>query len=546
LKQVWWKEAVVYQVYWRSFFDSDGDGIGDLQGVIEKLDYIKDLGVDVIWLNPCFDSPDVDYGYDIRDYYSIMEKAGTIENWKNLLQGVHDRGMKLIMDLVVNHTSDQHPWFKESKSAKDNPKRDFYIWHPGKNGGPPNNWRSYFTPSTWEFDEGTNEYYFHSFAAEQPDLNWENPALREEVYKMMRFWLDQGIDGFRLDAIALLKKQEGFPDAKDPNDISYLTNNPGVHTFLQELNEKVLKHYDVFTVGEVAFAGPVEGVKYVDENRNELHSLFHFEVCDEMPEWDLQRFRDIQNRWYSGMWGKGWNSQFLNNHDHTRQVTRYGNDGEFRVQSAKLLATMIHTLPGTPYIYQGEEIGMTGVKYPSVDDYRDIAFHNKFAEEVLKGRDAEEVLEELRPLARDNSRSPMQWSDSEHAGFTKGEPWIRVNKNYKEINVMNELKNPDSILFYYKKLIQLRKENPVMVYGLYKDLSNGDQKVYAYTRELDSECWIIILNHSEENTRFDVPETLFSKETQLILANYSVVDSNKLTRMLNLRPYEALIYKVNL
>jgi oligo-1,6-glucosidase len=542
LKKIWWKEVVAYQVYWRSFYDSDGDGVGDLQGVIEKLDYIKNLGIDVIWLNPCFDSPDVDNGYDIKDYYSIMEKAGTLNTWRNLLKQVHNRDMKLIMDLVVNHTSDQHPWFLESRSSKDNPKRDYYIWHPGKDGRPPNNWRSYFSPSVWEYDAKTDSYYFHSFAKEQPDLNWENPEVREEIYKMMRFWLDQGIDGFRLDAIALLKKQDGFPDAANPDDIRYLTNNPGLHDFLREMNEKVLRHYDIFTVGEVAFASPEDGLKYVDEDRHELHTLFHFEICDEMPSMDLLRFKDIQKRWYRGLWGKGWNSQFLNNHDHTRQVTRYGNDTEYRVESAKLLATMIHTLPGTPYIYQGEEIGMTGVQYASVVDYKDIAFQNKYKEEVEKGRDPKEVLDELRPLARDNSRSPMQWNDSEHAGFTTGIPWIQVNPNYKEINVDNNLNDPHSVLNYYKKLIQLRKQNPVMVYGSYEDLSEQDRYIYAYTRTLDSVCWLIVLNHSNQRHTFVVPNTLQHVDWKLVLANYKDVSVQGVLESIELEPHEARIY----
>ncbi|MDP4086729.1 MAG: alpha-glucosidase [Bacillota bacterium] len=541
MKQTWWKESVVYQVYWRSFYDSDGDGLGDLQGVIEKLDYIKSLGVDVIWLNPCFESPDVDNGYDISDYYSIMESAGTIGIWEKLLEEIHKRGMKLIMDLVVNHTSDQHSWFKESRSSKENPKRDYYIWRSSKDGSPPNNWRSYFTPSAWKYDETTGEYYFHSFAVEQPDLNWENGELREEIYKMMRFWLDKGIDGFRMDAIALLKKQEGFPDSENPDDIRYLTNNPGIHTFLRDLNEKVLKHYDILAVGEVAFVGPEEGLKYVGENRNELHSLFHFEVCDEMPRMDLKKFKAIQKRWYQGLWGRGWNSQFLNNHDHTRQVTRYGNDREFRTQSAQLLATMIHTLPGTPYIYQGEEIGMTGVHYSSIDEYKDIAFHNKVEIEVSKGRNPQEVLEELRPLARDNSRTPMQWDDTKNAGFTKGTPWIRVNPNFKQINVENELRNSDSVLSYYKKLIQLRKENPVLVYGDFHDLSGEDPKIYAYTRCLDSEHWFIIMNHSNENSSYILPKSLSLSGSKLILANYpEIEDGNEIS----LRPHEVRVFKI--
>jgi oligo-1,6-glucosidase len=537
MKKTWWKEAVVYQVYWRSFYDSNGDGYGDLQGLIEKLDYIKDLGVDVIWLNPCYESPDKDNGYDISDYYKIMDKAGTMEIWEKLLEEVHKRGMKLIMDLVVNHTSNQHPWFLESRSSKDNPKRNWYIWRDK-----PNNWRSYFTPSAWEYDETTGQYYFHSFAVEQPDLNWENPEVREEIYKMMRFWLDKGIDGFRLDAIALLAKPKEFPDAENPEDIRYLTNNPKVHEYLQEMNEKVLRHYDIFTVGEVAFVSPQEGLKYVDEERNELHTLFHFEVCDEMPSWQPLRFKEIQKRWYEGLWGKGWNSQFLNNHDHTRQVTRYGNDKEYRIESAKLLGTMVHTLPGTPYIYQGEEIGMTGVRFSSIDDYNDIAMKNKYKEEVEKGRDPQEVLESLQPLSRDNSRTPMQWDDSENAGFTTGTPWMKVNPNYKEINVKKAMEDPNSVYYYYKKLIQLRKENPVMVYGSFHDYSEGDPYIYAYTRELDEERLLIVLNHCDHENTYSLPEQLAPYKRELLLGNY--LDVQEKDTVLHMRPHEARIYKL--
>ncbi|MED0656304.1 alpha-glucosidase [Anoxybacillus ayderensis] len=535
MKRTWWKEAVVYQVYWRSFFDSNGDGYGDLEGLIQKLDYIRDLGVDVIWLNPCYESPDKDNGYDISDYYRIMDKAGDMETFERLLNEVHKRGMKLIMDLVVNHTSDRHPWFLESRSSKDNPKRDWYIWRDK-----PNNWRSYFTPSAWEYDDNTGQYYFHSFAVEQPDLNWENEEVREEIYKMMRFWLDKGIDGFRLDAIALLAKPDGFPDAENPHDIRYLTNNPGVHDYLKEMNEKVLKHYDIFTVGEVAFVSPEEGLKYVGEDRNELHTLFHFEVCDEMPTWDPIRFKQIQKRWYEGLWGKGWNSQFLNNHDHTRQVTRYGNDKQFRVESAKLLATLVHTLPGTPYIYQGEEIGMTGVKFDSIDDYNDIAMKNKYAEEVAKGRDPKEVLESLQLLSRDNSRTPMQWDDSEHAGFTTGTPWLKVNPNYKEINVKQALADPNSVYYYYKKLIQLRKQHPVMVYGTFRDFSENNPYIYAYTRELDGVRWLIVLNHCDNDNVYELPEELAAAHRHLLLGNYTDVKEEGTT--LHMRPHEARIY----
>lgn len=545
MKKKWWKEAVVYQVYWRSFYDTNGDGYGDLQGVIEKLDYIKDLGVDVIWLNPCYESPDVDNGYDISDYYGVMEKAGDMETLERLIAEVQKRDMKIIMDLVVNHTSNQHQWFIESASSKDNPKRDWYIWkdpHP-ETGEVPNNWRSYFAPSVWEYDSQTEQYYMHSFAVEQPDLNWENEEVRHAIYEMMRFWLDKGINGFRMDVINLLAKLEGFPDAENPYDISYLGNNPGIHEYLQEMHEKVLRHYDVMTVGEIPFVTPEDGVLYTGEDRKELNTLFHFEVADNMATWDMLRYKEIQTRWYEGLKGRGWNSQFLNNHDHTRQVTRYGNDGKYRIESAKLLATLVHTLPGMPYIYQGEEIGMTGVRFDSIDDYNDIAMKNKYKEEVGKGRDPKEVFESLLLLSRDNSRTPVHWNSEENAGFSTGTPWIKVNPNYKDINVEKALEDENSVFYFYKKLIQLRKENEVMVYGDFEDLSEGDERLYMYTREYEGVKWLVILNHSDEEYNFTLPKTLIGTE-KLILANYVDVTNNSELNDTVLRPHEARVYSL--
>jgi oligo-1,6-glucosidase len=542
--KTWWKEAVVYQVYWRSFYDTNGDGYGDLQGVIEKLDYIKGLGVDVIWLNPCYESPDIDNGYDISNYTGIMEKAGTMAIWEKLLEEVHARGMKLIMDLVVNHTSHQHPWFLESRSSKENPKRDWYIWKDPKEGKEPNNWRSYFTPSVWEYDLTTEQYYMHSFAVEQPDLNWENPDVREAIYQMMRFWLDKGIDGFRLDVINLLAKQKGFESVQNPETINYLGNNPGIHDFLQEMNREVLRKYDIMTVGEIPFVTPEDGVLYVGEDRHELHTLFHFQVADDMPTWDMKRYKDIQKQWYEGLKGRGTNSQFLNNHDHTRQVTRYGNDKEYRKESAKLLATMIHTLPGIPYIYQGEEIGMTGVRFGSIDDYNDIAMKNKYKEEVEKGRDPKEVFESLLLLSRDNSRTPMQWNDSDQAGFTTGVPWIKVNPNYKAINVDEALADPDSVFYYYKKLIELRKANSVMVYGNFTDLSVGDEHLYVYSRSYNGTRWLIVLNHSDQESMVELGTLIDVVDKHLLLANYADVTGNEAADVLTLRPHEARIYQI--
>ncbi|AJD92801.1 oligo-1,6-glucosidase [Jeotgalibacillus malaysiensis] len=545
MKKTWWKEAVVYQVYWRSFYDSNGDGYGDLRGVLEKLDYIKKLGVDVIWLNPFYESPDRDNGYDISDYEAVMEKAGDLDTFKELLEAIHDKGMKVIMDLVVNHTSDQHPWFLDSKSSKDHPKRDWYIWKEGKNDRPPNNWRSYFEPSTWTKDEETEEYYFHSFAKEQPDLNWENTDVRQEIFRMMRSWLDLGIDGFRMDVINLLAKQEGFPDADNPEQISYLADNPGIHDYLQEMNREVLSQYDVMTVGEIPFVNPETGLLYVHEDRDELNTLFHFQVADEMPVMDLPKYKEIQESWYKGVFEKGWNSQFLNNHDHTRQVTRYGNDDQYRTESAKLLGIMLHTLPGMPYIYQGEEIGMTGVRFDSIDDYNDIAMKNKYKEEVAKGRNPEEVFEDLLLLSRDNSRTPMQWNGKEHAGFTEGTPWMKVNPNYQEINVEQALDDQSSVFYTYQNLIELRKEHPVMVYGDYEDLSKGKEPLYMYKRTYKNTTWLIALNHSEQALSVKSPKTLAGEATRLVIGNYKVDAEARsiLPETLDLKPYEARVYE---
>ncbi|WHY61595.1 glycoside hydrolase family 13 protein [Cytobacillus firmus] len=544
MKKTWWKESVVYQVYWRSFYDSNGDGIGDLEGLLLKLHYIKDLGADVIWLNPMYQSPDKDNGYDISDYYGVMEKAGDMQTVERLISEVHNLGMKIIMDLVVNHTSDQHPWFLESRSSKDNPKRDWYIWKDAKDGKEPNNWRSYFAPSPWTLEEKTGQYYFHSFAAEQPDLNWENREVREEIYRIMRFWLDKGIDGFRMDVINLLAKQKDYRDAANPYDLSYLGNNPGIHEYLQEMNHEVLKHYDIMTVGEIPFVTPEDGLLYVGEDRNELHTLFHFQVADDMPSWDMMRYKEIQKQWYEGLKGKGWNSQFLNNHDHTRQVTRYGNDGDYRAESAKLLGTLVHTMPGTPYIFQGEEIGMTGVCFEDISDYRDIAMKNKYNELVRRGEDPVQVLKELQPLSRDNSRTPVQWDDSKNAGFTSGISWIKVNPNYKEINVKRELETPDSVFHYYKKLIALRKENEVMVYGDYADHSDGQEELYIYTRSLGEVTWLIVLNQSERTNEVKLPEIAHGTGKELLLGNYAEIPVGDSAEKLVMHPYEARIYRI--
>ena len=532
MNRAWWKEAVVYQVYWRSFKDSNGDGMGDLRGVIEKLDYIASLGVDIIWLNPCYTSPDVDNGYDISDYYSIMPKAGTMSDLEELIASAHERGLKLILDLVVNHTSDQHTWFKESRSSRSNEKADWYIWRDGVKGTPPNNWRSYFAPSPWTWDETRQQYYFHSFASEQPDLNWEHPAVRQAVYTMMRWWAEKGIDGFRMDVINLIKKRATYDDVADPLNLSYLGNQPGIHEFLQEMHQEVLAGTDLFTVGEIPFVGPEDGLLYVGEERNELRTLFHFEVADDMETMDLPRFKQIQKRWYEALYPSGVASQFLNNHDHTRQVTRFGSE-RYRVESAKLLGLMLHTLPGIPYIYQGEEIGMTGIRFSNPESYQDVAFRNQYAERIAAGESPGTVLSSMQLRARDNSRTPMQWNTGKAAGFTAATPWMTVNPNYRDINVETAEQDPHSVLAFYRQLIDLRKTHPVMVYGVYRDLAIQDPYLYVYERVLDGVVWRIVLNVHDEpvTTTFGLPEE------QLILTNYETADINRLA------PYEARLYQ---
>lgn len=529
MKRASWKEAVVYQVYWRSFKDSNGDGIGDLRGVIDKLDYIASLGVDIVWLNPCYRSPDIDNGYDIADYYTIMDKAGTMGDLQELITAAHARGLKIILDLVVNHTSDQHDWFRQSRD-RIHDKDDWYIWKDGTKETPPNNWRSYFAPSPWTWSEEREQYYFHSFAKEQPDLNWEQPAVRQAIYDMMNWWIAQGIDGFRMDVINLIKKRS-LEDVVNPFNLSYLGNQPGVHDFLQEMHANVLAGKDLFTVGEIPFVGPEDGLLYVSEEREELRTLFHFEIADDMEAMDLLRFKEIQKRWYDVLYPLGVNSQFLNNHDHTRQVTRFGSE-RYRVESAKLLGLMLHTLPGIPYVYQGEEIGMTGIRFSDPSLYQDVAFRNRYEERVAGGEDPEVVLSSMQLLARDNSRTPMQWDGTHAAGFTSGKPWLAVNPNYTDINVAQAEADPSSVLAFYRALIQMRKDHPIMVYGTYRDLALHDPYLYIYERELEGEVWRIVLNVHDE----PMQTAFVLSQDKLLVSNYPDISDE-------LRPYEARVYR---
>ncbi|WP_067621733.1 glycoside hydrolase family 13 protein [Alicyclobacillus acidiphilus] len=546
----WWKEAVVYQIYPRSFMDGNGDGIGDLKGIIGKLDYLRWLGVDVIWLCPIYKSPNDDMGYDISDYRAIMDEFGTMDDFEQMLVGIHERGMKLVMDLVVNHTSDEHEWFVQSRASRDNPYRDYYIWRDR-----PNNWASFFGGSAWELDGRTGQYYLHLFSRKQPDLNWENPKVRSEIYDMMRWWLDKGVDGFRMDVINCISKVPGLPDAPGEGGLAwggaFFLNGPRVHEYLKEMHTEVLSRYDVMTVGETLSVTPEQALEYVGFDRAELNMVFQFEMMDidagpggkwDLKSWKLSEFKRIFSRWQTALAGSGWNSLYLNNHDQPRLVSRFGNDGRYRIESAKMLATLLHTLQGTPFVYQGEEIGMTNVHFDSIDQYRDIETINWYNEQVAKGeRSVDEIVKSIHAKGRDNSRTPMQWSSAHNAGFSDGLPWLQVNENYREINVEQQLADPDSVLHYYRRLIQLRKRHPVMVYGNYDLLYPADEKIYAFVRELGNAALLTVLNFTDEQQVFLCPEHLCPKGFELVLSNYEVGDANLPTR-LSLRPYEARVF----
>ncbi len=549
-KRIWWKEAVVYQIYPRSFADSNGDGIGDLPGITAHLDYLKNLGVDVIWCSPIFASPNRDNGYDISDYDAIMTEFGTMADFQDLIDGIHARGMKLVMDLVVNHSSDQHPWFLESRKGKDNPYRDYYIWQDGKNGGPPNNWGSVFSGSAWEKDEESGQYYLHLYTREQPDLNWASPRLREDLFAMMRRWCDRGVDGWRMDAIGKIGK-ENYLDGPVAPGALYGSFEPAchhtetTHKYLREVRERVLKDYDVMTVGEAD--GTVEQLlQYAMEDRRELDMMFAFEHNDGLNDgtplgkWSdhgapLSDVRRTLNKWQLALQGKAWGTVYLGNHDQPRQVSRYGNDSElFRARSAKMLATMIHMMRGTPYVYQGEELGMTNPYYTRLDQYQDVEVFNAWKQWVESGLvDGQDMMRYFARIARDNGRTPMQWNTEKHAGFTTGTPWLAVNPNYLFINAEDQVKDPDSVYNYYKQLIALRHTHPVIVYGEFIPLLEEDPCVYAFARELDGQRLTVLLNWTDHK----VPCELSAPETgEVLISNYP-------TRQRGiLQPYEATVY----
>ena len=562
MNNTWWKESVVYQIYPRSFYDSNGDGIGDLQGIIKKLDYLKELGVDVIWLSPVYKSPNDDNGYDISSYQEIMPEFGTMVDWEELLTEMHKRDIKLVMDLVVNHTSDEHDWFQESRTSKTNPYRDYYTWKPPKNSKEPNNWSSFFGGSAWQFDEQTGEYYLHLFSKKQPDLNWENPKLRSEIYDMMHWWLQKGVDGFRMDVINMISKNPSFPDAPVVNDDpyhfggKYFINGPRLLDYLAEMKQKVLSKYDILTVGETPLVTPKEGIEITNEDTGSLNMLFQFEHVDldadlrgEIPSkssktWQLADLKQIMSRWQIDLDNNGWNSIYLNNHDQPRSVSRFGNDDKYRVESAKMLATFTHLMQGTPFIYQGEEIGMTNVSFVSIEDYRDIDTLNKFQNLIqIKGLAPVEALSLLKAKSRDNARTPIQWSATKNGGFTSGNPWIKINPNYTRINVEQAQIDSNSIFYYYQKLIELRKKHPVFVYGTYEIILEEHPRIYAFTRTLDDIKLLIILNFSDTTPNFALPKEIQFHHTELLISNYDVPTTRNLSQF-ELQPYEALVYRL--
>ena len=553
MEKRWWKESVVYQIYPRSFCDSNGDGIGDLNGITGKLDYLKELGIDVIWLSPVYKSPNDDNGYDISDYQAIMDEFGTMEDFDRMLATAHEKGIKIMMDLVVNHTSDEHKWFIESRKSTDNPYRDYYIWRPAKEDGSlPNNWGSCFSGPAWEYDKTTDMYFLHLFSKKQPDLNWDNPAVRQDVFNMMNWWLKKGVDGFRMDVISLISKEPGLPD-KEPGINGYATfnvsaNGPHVHEYLQEMRQKALNNADTITVGECSGVTLEEAKKYARSDEKELNMVFQFEHMDvdsdeKAGKWttrkmDLRNLKKILTRWQKGLQDIAWNSLYWENHDQPRSVSRFGNDSdEYREISAKMLATCIHMMQGTPYVYQGEELGMTNCPFNTLDNFRDLESINAFHELTEQGKMTEEdMMAAIGYKGRDNARTPMQWDDSAYAGFSTANPWIMVNPNYTKINAKDQVNREDSVFKYYQKLIKLRHESELIVYGTYDLILDDDKDIYAYIRTLGDEKLIVYCNFSENTREVELPEEFTNGK--VLISNY--IDA-KVNHKITLRPYEAIV-----
>ena len=556
MEKRWWKESVVYQIYPRSFCDSNGDGIGDLNGITSKLDYLKELGVDVIWLSPVYKSPNDDNGYDISDYQDIMDEFGTMEDFDRMLATAHEKGIKIMMDLVVNHTSDEHKWFIESRKSTDNPYRDYYIWRPAKEDGSlPNNWGSCFSGPAWEYDKTTDMYFLHLFSKKQPDLNWDNPVVRQEVFDMMNWWLEKGVDGFRMDVISLISKEQPELPDKEPGINGYATfnvsaNGPHVHEYLQEMRQKALNNADTITVGECSGVTLEEAKKYARSDEKELNMVFQFEHMDvdsdeKAGKWttrkmDLRDLKKILTRWQKGLQDIAWNSLYWENHDQPRSVSRFGNDSDkYREISAKMLATCIHMMQGTPYVYQGEELGMTNCPFNTLENFRDLESINAFHELTEQGKmTEEEMMAAIGYKGRDNARTPMQWDDSANAGFSSADatPWIMVNPNYTKINAKDQVSREDSVFKYYQKLIKLRHESDLIVYGTYDLILDDDKDIYAYIRTLGDEKLIVYCNFSENTREVELPEEF--TDGKILISNYN---DAKVSEKITLRPYEAIV-----
>lgn len=534
----WWQQAVVYQIYPRSFQDSNGDGIGDLRGIISRIDYLEKLGITAIWLSPVYKSPNDDNGYDISDYQDIMDEFGTMVDMEELIEKAAEAGIRIIMDLVVNHTSDEHRWFIESSSSKDNPYRDYYIWRDPIAGEEPNGLRSIFSGSAWQLDEASGQYYLHLFSKKQPDLNWENPKVRTEIYEMMNFWLAKGIGGFRMDVIDLIGKQ---PDS------GLTANGPKLHEYLQEMNQASFGNHDVMTVGETWGATPEIAKQYSDPARQELSMIFQFEhvTLDQQEgkdKWDLQplstsRLKEVLSKWQTSLGNQGWNSLFWNNHDLPRIISRWGNDQDYREQSGKMFAILLHMMKGTPYVYQGEEIGMTNRPVQTIEEVEDIESINMYHERRAAGFSKEEIMLSINTKGRDNARTPMQWDASEQAGFTSGTPWLPVNDNYHDVNAAHALSDPNSIFYTYQKLIQLRKEHPLIVWGEYK-LLDTQEEVFAYYRQYQGETWLIVANMSGDGQAVELTDQV----QEVIISNNAMLSFD--TSKIILQPYDAFVVRV--
>ena len=545
-ERIWWKEAVVYQIYPRSFKDSNGDGIGDLRGIISRIDYISSLGVDVIWLNPIFSSPNDDNGYDISNYRDIMSDFGTMDDFDELIKGLHSKGIRLVLDLVVNHSSDEHPWFISSRSDRNSKYRDYYHWWPEEKGTPPHRFSIFDVDNdAWMYDETTRAWYLHYFSRKQPDLNWENPELREEIYDMMRFWFNKGVDGFRMDVISFISKDISFPETgfvQEQQFLHYYAKGPRLHEYLREMNREVLQHYDIMTVAEGAGVKAEDALSFVDPDRKELNMLYHFEGSDirkspdyQDPSFDLLLFKEVYSRWDKIYETRGWGTVYLGNHDQPRMVSRWGNDSaQFRIVSSKMLMTFLLSMRATPYFYAGDELAMANIRFQRIDDYNDLAVLNRYRKIMSEGGDPAEFLDEMMEYSRDNGRTPFQWSSAKHAGFTSAEPLLKVNPDYLQFNAEDQEHDPSSPLNYFRNLIQLRKAHPALIYGSYTLLDPGNTKVYSYSRVMGKDIYIVLLNFSSAIASFNIPYSL--QLSTVLTSNYSAPPSGA-----ELKPYEAAI-----